>query len=323
LVAAIHLERYITTSFSHGRSMHILLPRQMRHALPLLCAALISGGCSGSDSSGPSDPEWVELIGRSWTVASGAESIVCRRIQSTSDWYITGFRAVLPAGHARLIVTTSSSPSTTGNFPCDFSTSLAETRMIYSAGVGTGEIVFPSNVGIHISSGEYVTLMLQMDNQTVDEISGTTSVVARKSPSADVTAHADMTFAGTVNFNIADGESTTATGGCTAAQAWTVFALLPSLKKLGTHVKVTVTTNGVPQTLHDAPFTLTSQPFVTVSPAVTVAAGSSFSVAATWINNTGANVTYGPSVVNEWAFSGVYRYPASAPAAGAVLGCVS
>jgi hypothetical protein len=247
---------------------------------------------------------------------------VCRRIQATADWYITGFRAVLPAGHARLIVTTASSASTTGNFPCDFGTSLADTRMIYSAGVGTGEIVFPSDVGIHVSAGEYITLLLQMDNPTVDEISGTTSVLARKSAAADVTVQADMTFAGTVNLDIADGGSTTANGGCTPSQGWTVFALLPSLKRLGTHVKVTVTTGGVPQTLHDAAFTPASQPFVTVSPAVAVAAGSSLTVTATWINNTGDHETYGFSTVDEWAFAGVYRYPAPAPVAGAVLGCV-
>lgn len=303
--------------------MRTLRLRPMRLALTLVCASLLAGGCGGSDSSGPSDPEWVELIGRSWTVASGAESVVCRRIQATSDWYITGFRAVLPPGHARLIVTTSSSVGTTGNFPCDFGASLADTRMIYSAGVGTGEIVFPAGVGIQVSSGEYITLLLQMDNQTVDEISGTTSVVARKSSAADVTVHADMTFAGTTNLAIGDGGSTTASGGCTAAQAWTVFALLPSLKKLGTHVKVAVTTAGAPQTLHDAAFTPASQPFVMVSPAVTVATGRSFTVTATWINNSGHNVTYGFSTVDEWAFAGVYRYPAATPAAGAVLGCVS
>jgi hypothetical protein len=249
---------------------------------------------------------------------------VCRRIQATSDWNITGFRAVLPPGHARLIVTTSATSGPLGDFPCDFSTSLADTRMIYSAGVGTGEIVFPSDVGIRVSAGEYVTLLLQVDNQTVGALSGTTSVTARKSPAADVTVHADMTFAGTVNIAIpANGLATSANGGCTVSQAWTVFALLPSLKQLGTNVKVTVTTAGVPQTLHDAAFTPASQPFVAVTPAVTVPVGSAFAVEATWVNTTVDNVTYGFDTVDEWAFAAVYRYPAAAPAVGAVLGCVS
>lgn len=303
--------------------MHTQLPRHKRHALVLALATLGAGGC-GSSPSGPSDPQWVELIGRSWTLVSGNESFVCRRIQATSDWNITGFRAVLPTGQVKLIVTTSASAGPTGDFPCSITTPQADTRMIYSAGVGTDEIAFPSGVGIHVSDGEYVTLMLQVVNQTVADLSGTTSVVARASTAADITVHADMTFAGTLNIDIpSNGISYTATGGCTATQPWTVFALLPSLKQLGTHVTVTHTSGSAQHVLHDATFSPASQPFVTVSPAVTVATGDAFAVTATWINNTGGTVFYGPDSDDEWAFTGVYRYPAAAPAVGAMLGCVS
>lgn len=58
----------------------------------------------------------------------------------------------MPAGQFRLIVTTSDPAAPTGDFVRSFSASVADTRMVYSAGIGTDEIIFPDDVGIRVWS---------------------------------------------------------------------------------------------------------------------------------------------------------------------------
>ncbi len=301
-----------------------------KYSLSLVLLIILTGlfsivpSCSGGGggSGGGGTPSFTELTSRSWSLPAATEAYKCKGIQAATDLYITGFRAVLPPGQFRMFVTTSDTAQTIGDYDCNAATALLNTRLIYAAGMGTDDVLFPSGIGVHVKSGQYITLQLHVVNGQNSPLSGVSGVMVKMASAAEVTTEADMTLVGTLTFNLpSDGQVHTATGGCTAPEAWNVLALLPMMNGLATHQTLTVTHNGVPQTLHDAAYALDQQRFDPKTPPVAVLILDQVGVTCSYVNNTGQTVTSGTTSTTEQCFTGLYRYPA--PAQGSVFGCVT
>ena len=277
-------------------------------ALVLLLAACGDSGGGGGGPDGGTGPMSVNLISRSWTQAASSESYQCREVQATADLYLTGFHPTLPPGQFRMWVVTSDAATnaTPGDFACASTTITASgNRLIYAAGMGTNDIQFPSGVGVHIRNGQYVTLIVHLVNLQGSPLSGTSGVTAQTA--SQVANEADMIFAGTTAISIPPLGVGTATGGCTAAGNWSVFALLPMANRLATHQTITLT-HSATTTLHDASYDFNQQVFDMES--ATVLSGDSLQVTCSYNNSSNATVVDGPSSNDELCLAGVYRFPA-------------
>src|SRR5262249_8785906 len=158
----------------------------------------------GSGDGGPdAGPSTLNLISRSWSQAAASESYQCREIQATGDLLLTAFEPALPPGQFRMWLLTSDTPTnvTSGDFACTFDVlSLPGNRLIYAAGIGTDDIQFPSGVGVHVKSGQYVTLVLHLSNPLPSRLAGTSGVTVKTA--TQITSEADMILAGTMNIDL-------------------------------------------------------------------------------------------------------------------------
>lgn len=151
----------------------------MSHHRASICAAaalsfaigVATSGCnSGHDSGGPTapppppPPTWTQLIGRSWTANAGDNRVfLCTELRVPSDLYITAFRTTSADGEYRLRLTVADTTfNPVGDFPC--SAANVDPRALYASGIGTGDMVFPAGVGVHVRAGQYLLLNMSLYN---------------------------------------------------------------------------------------------------------------------------------------------------------------
>lgn len=278
-----------------------------------LVLVLLLGACGGSDGGGGSDAGTgpVTLVSRSWIQAASSESYLCRQIQANSDLRITSFHPLLPAGTFRMWVVTSDTPlnPTSGDFDCGFDlVATAGNRLIYVAGIGTNDLSFSNGVGVHVRSGQYVTLVLQVVNVQASALSGTSGVSVETA--SQLSAEADMILGGTLQLSIPANSTTyTQHGDCQAQSGWNILALLP----MGNALEVSSTielVHGATTTLHSAAYDLDQQAYYPQT--ATVAIGDTLRVTCSYVNTRPATVVFGAASTDEVCFAGVFRTPAPA-----------
>ena len=252
---------------------------------------------------------WTPLISRGWTLRAGATNTYeCTRIQVASELWITGFRAQSPLGTHHEVLTISTSSTATGDYDC-FAGSL-DTEMLYAAGVGTDDLLFPPGVAIHIPAGTYLNLNLHLFNATDNALSDHSGVLVKLVQPADVQHEADMMFSGTFTIDVpSDGQPHTAQGGCTAASDWHIFTLWPHMHQTATHQTWTYSHGGVPTALLDDDFRFTEQRNYPIADTL-IHKGDVINTVCTYVNNTGSVMTWGDGSDKEMCFTGMYKYPA-------------
>jgi hypothetical protein len=268
-----------------------------------------SGGTDAPDGSTPDG--WTPLIARSWTLAPGATNTYkCTRIKIANDMWITGFRAASPFGTHHSVLTISTSNTNTGDYDC--SAGSLDTEMLYAAGVGTDDLLFPAGVATHIPAGTYINLNLHLFNATDNPLADSSGVLVKIVQQADVQHEADMMFSGTFTINVAsDGQPHTAQGGCTAAMDWHIFTLWPHMHQTATHQTWTYTpkAGGQPIALIDDDFLFNEQRNYPIADTV-IHQGDQILTVCTYVNNTGSVMTWGDGSDKEMCFTGMYKYPA-------------
>ncbi|MEJ7604125.1 MAG: hypothetical protein WKG01_40040 [Kofleriaceae bacterium] len=296
----------------------------MRMAFALACVLSIIGCKSGGNPGGDDDDDgidagidappiedgWTELIGRDWTISPNADDTYkCRRIQMTQSMWISGFRAIAPFGTHHTVVTISSGGQT-GDYDC--SVLNLDSQMLYASGVATDELLFPPDVAIQVSAGQYININLHLFNATDDPISGHSGILVKTSETEPV-HKADMMFAGNMNFSIPWGDDRLVEGGCVSTEAdYHVFTLWPHMHQFAKHQKVTATPKGRGQlTLHDDPYTFLEQRNYPMAE-LFLPKDSQIHVTCTYNNNTNPKVEipFGDSSNEEMCFTGMYKYPA-------------
>jgi hypothetical protein len=282
------------------------------------CVATLTTDEPGSGTTA----EWTPLIGRPWEVPPGAaDTYRCRTVEVPADLYLTGFRNVSPTGTYEMIVTVSDQATPTGDYDCSAATGLFDGHGIYASGLGTGDFELPSGVAVHVRAGQYLNLNVHVFNPGTSLLGGFSGVVARTIDAANVAHEAELVLVGTYNIYLpSDGIPHMANGGCSATSEQQVAALWPHLQASGTHATFLVAHGGVPQALLDVPYALDQQPVHPVTPPFAVHVGDQIQASCTYVNDTGAAVSFGQSTTDEQCFIGMYDYPA---AGNTLLGCVT
>src|SRR5215468_3936380 len=136
---------------------------------------------------------WTPLISRSWTLPAGATNTYkCTRMQVPADLWVSGFRATSPNGTHHEVLTISTSSTATGDYDC--SAGSLDTEMLYAAGVGTDDLLFPPGIAMHIPAGTYINLNLHLFNATDNSLADRSGVLVKVVAPTDVQHQADMMF---------------------------------------------------------------------------------------------------------------------------------
>jgi hypothetical protein len=253
---------------------------------------------------------WTPLISRSWTLPPGATNTYrCTRIQVASDLWVSGFRAASPLGTHHEVLTISTTGTATGDYDCGAGS--LDTEMLYAAGVGTGDLMFPPGIAIHIPAGTYINLNLHLFNATDNPLADRSGVLIKAVSPTDVQHQADMMFSGTFTIDIpSDGQPHTASGGCSATSDWHIFTLWPHMHQTATHQKWSYTpAGGTAVTLLDDDFRFTEQRNYPLADTV-IHKGDRIDTVCTYVNTTGTAMTWGDGSDREMCFTGMYKYPA-------------
>jgi hypothetical protein len=126
----------------------------------------------------------------------------------------------------------------------------------------------------------------------------------------DIEHEAEGTLAGTFDIAIPPHAQGSATGNCTMSRDVSIFAVLPHMHELGTHMTVTAEPQaGSPTVMHDADYTFEDQRFWMVSPEVSLSAGDRVSIDCSYDNPTDNLVTFGDSTKQEMCFASLWTYP--------------
>ncbi|HSD88318.1 MAG TPA: hypothetical protein VLB44_12410, partial [Kofleriaceae bacterium] len=123
---------------------------------------------------------------------------------------------------------------------------------------------------------------------------------------------AEMVFAGNLQFSIpSNNQPYNVTGTCTMGSSQKLFALWPHMHKLATHQKIELIRGTTTTTLHDMDYMFGEQRYWPQSPEIQVQNNDKIRVTCTYVNNTGASVSFGDGSDKEMCFGGMYRYPST------------
>jgi hypothetical protein len=298
--------------------------------LARLALALTIVACGGSDPANTGDDDvtptpdagtdagfvppagYTRLVGRTWSASVGENLYKCVRVTVAQDTYITNIIAQAPAGTHHSVLSIAGANGTAGpDGEHDCGATNIGMLMVYASSVGTEALAFPAGVGIKVSAGQQLHLNLHLFNTSDEALTGETAIWVKAAPTPPATL-AEMVLAGPVSIEIpANGQPYSVSGQCTATNAYTLFAVWPHMHKLGTQQKVELLRGTTATVLHDRPFKFDEQSYFVMSPMAEVASGDAIRVTCTYVNTTGAVVTYGDGAANEMCFSGLYRFPAS------------
>ena len=273
------------------------------------------GTANGGNPSGGSAGEpvgagntWSELSSIEWTLNPAEEKNLCRRQTLTEDVFIGGFRggAELGMHHAVIFLAENPPLAPDGLSTCPpFET---ERVMLFAAGVGTGDLVFPSGVATRIPAGSQILFSLHSYNPTTDPLTGTSAIQMIQLDEAEVEHEATIVLSGKViTLSVPPGESTQR-GTCTLTGDVTAFAAFPHMHQLGTHLMTRILpSTGEPVPVLDMDFSFEDQRYVEFEP-IALHAGDTVEVNCTY-QNPGAAVGFGESSDTEMCFTGLYWYP--------------
>ena len=274
------------------------------------------GSTKGSDGAGDGSDNagWTTLISRDWSIGAGQQTYDCIRIQTTQEYWINGFRALSPLGTHHQVLTIDPDDSQTGEYPCNAETGDLTGQMVYAAGIGTGDLIFPTGDAVHLPAGTWINLNLHLFDVSDNPLMDTSGVLIQTVDPSTVVNEVDMTFSGTVNIAIPAMTTMSVSGGCTSPADWHVFALWPHMHQIGIHQKLTAGS----VTMLDTDYSFDEQKAYPMAE-MEIPQGAAIQTTCTYDNTTSAEVDFGQSSTDEMCFTGIYKYPAG----GGTFGCVT
>lgn len=292
-------------------------------AAVLVVAACGGGGAGSGDDAQPDGPgsgsgdgsisggSWTTLAQRPWSLNALEEAYKCRGVMITQDTWIAGYRPVDPAGTHHLIVTLPPTAGPLGDYECNAADVQSE-KLLYGAGLGTAQFMFPPGVAMKLTAGTYVNLKMHVANFGDTPLSGTSGVEMYTIPASSVVHEADMLFLGNrSNFTIpGDSQPHVIEGSCSVPADWHIFNLWPHMHQFGTHQKVFIQhSNSTTQTLIDNDYSVNEQRNYSM-PDIAIGTNEQLFVDCTYVNTTGSDISAGDGALAEMCLSGFYKYPA-------------
>jgi hypothetical protein len=255
----------------------------------------------------PPPGRWTSLIGESWRLAPGDEGYWCKRVTVAEDIWVTGFRAIAPAGtHHTTLGKDSGGPD--GTFRCGgFSTG---SELLFGSGVGTDETLLPTGIAVKLAAGEQILLNLHVYNTGAEPLAETSGIEILAVDPAAVEHEAAFVLAGVAGgLTVPPGESTQ-TGTCTPRSAVTLLSVGAHMHTKGVHQRVTAyPTADAPVVLSDAPYDFSEQTGVWLDAPFVLPAGGHVEVTCTYRNETARTLVFGEGTEDEMCYAGLYHYP--------------
>jgi hypothetical protein len=302
--------------------------------LALVLAGSLAGlaGCGGGDDSGdddvpvdgdgspidvdadPSAPDaadpagWDVLLTGDWELAAGTEGYQCAYVTLEEDVWFDGVEAIAPLGTHHTVLSVGNPSRADGVYSCNAGTNY--NTMLYASGLGTDRFTFPSGVGMHVEAGQQLLLNLHLFNFSETPLTGTSGNRVHVVQQSDIEFEAESILAGAFpTLNVPPGESTQQ-GHCTMNGDTNIFAVIPHMHMLGTHMKIVAQRSAGDITLLDEPYEFDEQIVRLLPQEVAMQAGDQISIECTYNNTTGQAVRFGDSSNEEMCISGHFRYPA-------------
>jgi hypothetical protein len=256
---------------------------------------------SGTDASADG---YRPLVTADWSLQPGEEGYICATKVLTEDVYVSAIRPISPTGTHHTTISLVDGATDDPGSPCgpmfgDF----------YASGVGTGALELPPGVGLVAHAGQALRMNLHLFNTSDNVLSGTSGIEVKTIEPADVQHEAAVTYPGVTSFSVPpNGQPYSATDVDNVSSPRTIFAIFPHMHTLGTHFRTRVLRGGQPlTTIWDDDFQFESQEFAAITP-VQVQPGDQIETTCTWVNHTGAAVSWGDSTTAEMCFSIIMSY---------------
>jgi len=278
-----------------------------------LMACSGDGGSPGDPDAAPPSPDadisgYTELISEDWTLPSGTEEFHCVRLTATTDLWIHGIRPLAPLGTHHTVLAFQDPNGSDGQSTCGNTFSLGST-VLYASGVGTEALELPDGVAVKIPAGEQILLNLHLFNASGDTLTGHSGIEVLTLEPGAVTAEAGVILAGKVlGLSVPPGPSTS-TGTCTIPSSTELYAIMPHMHTLGTHMKITHSTDSGPRVLLDEPYSFGDQRYRVLSPTEQAGANTTLSIECSYDNMTSSTVHFGESTTDEMCFGITYTIP--------------
>lgn len=257
-----------------------------------------------ADAGSAGEEQWTLLMEESWTLEPGGEVPQwCGDLVLEEDVYVSAIRPVHPPGthHTTLSVTETQTACSTA--------AVFQNGIIYAAGVGTEVLRMPEGVAMKLPKDFVLHLGLHLYNTSDQELSGVSGIEVIRVAPEDVVHEAELMLSGPFRLDIAPGRHTVSHT-CNVTEDQTIFALFPHMHQAGMHMKATVTVDGEPKLIHDAPYDFEEQYHLALDP-LDLQVGDSITTECTYENTTGSKITFGESSDTEMCFSIWFRYPAT------------
>jgi copper type II ascorbate-dependent monooxygenase-like protein len=283
------------------------------HRSLTLCAGLALVACGGSDKNAPPEgggtpTEWQTLLTGDWTLPPATEDYVCVRQTVTEDIYVRALQAINPPGTHHTFLTIGPASGPDGVTPCDFTVNHGQA--IFGSGVGTNAIEFPPGVAMKMSAGEQLLLNLHLFNSNPSELSGSSGTKMVRVEESEVEYLGENRPALDLSLNIPPHQEWSEVGSTAMSSDRTIFAVLPHMHQLGSHMKVTAASSlDGERVLHDGPYEFEAQLYYPIDP-IRMAAGDKLQFECTWKNTTDRTINFGDSSLDEMCAVGLYQYPA-------------
>ena len=279
-------------------------------------------GCGGDDGGGgmtddvldPPPPEGgQQLTTTEYTLEPGEEKYLCWTWDSPSD----GERAITeivpiagPVVHHIVLVKTRQREAE-AHFECN---ELLSTNWepIWASGAGSNTLTMPEGVGFKVQPGSQYLVQLHLLNSSEGTVSERMGINLRYAPDAGAIIPAGFYPQGSFQTRIpAEETEYTQTIECPVDREMNVFAVFPHMHKIGRRMTVEAgaTSDSMEMMYMIDPWAFGDQPFDLVDFRVT--SGTRVKTSCTWLNDTGAEVTFGESTFNEMCFSMLFYYPFS------------
>lgn len=287
----------------------------MKAITSITLTVLLSLAACGGDGDNPNEQnpdanmqtEWQELITGNWSIPPQTEGYKCVRKTLTEDTFITGFSPIAPLGTHHTVLTIGSPTTPDGITDCNAGTNAD--AMLFGSGVGTNDLVLPEGVAFRASAGQQLLLNLHLFNIDSAPLSGKSGIEFTSIPESEVTQLGESILAGPPQFTLSDSTAPqTIKSGCLMNGDVTLLAIMPHMHQLGTHMKVTIPAEGT--TLLDTDYSFESQTINEFETPLELAQGTRLLIECTYLNDTGAPVSWGDSSNAEMCFAGLFRYPA-------------
>jgi hypothetical protein len=189
-------------------------------------------------------------------------------------------------------------------------------QLIGGWAVGGCAVEFGADMGLQLPSSGKIMVQWHHYNNTPSMVTDGSKVQICTLPASGRPNVGGLTWLGTENIEIPGGQKGNAVGTCINDEETpiTIVAFWPHMHEIGVHMKSEVMKAGSSTwtTVFDKPFTFDYQVHYMQKPNLVLQPGDTIRSTCSYMNGTGAHVSFGQSTKQEMCYQFAFSYPAGA-----------